>query len=1075
MKGFIKLFPAALAVFALASCSDVIETEKNSQIAAVEQKGDLRLSFDAFDNDVATRAMRDNNFGTLTFIDGDQVNVYSEDLYKTDWYVFDTDAFYYGSEGEKMVDNPKFGVMPGGDIKKAYIDRKTRTTRVDMEIPTTITYGAKSETTIDGKAMYACNLPAFGYASLNPEGYVEVANLRYMVGILKVNLEKVVSNASWLRLINYGQGGNPSKILGSDDDSGLDWATAKPLSGIMTAELYGDESKRKEVKLAAIDETLSATWRPYIYIDLRSVASNTSCIYIPVVPGLDGDVDNIRLEYSKELGDNPESFTHSQWVNIPGMAFPGKEFKQHSRYSGSYAFEFENMNPYLVSTILSQYESTNDDIDINITKTFSINAADPTIDNIIYVPNFENDVDVNITLADGFTTWTKTGTKALRIQDADPENPFTGTITLNYGDAIKSQAADEANVHVDLKAGKAIIAGEFTNPQKINPIAGNIQIGDGENTTSGFTWGSAGIGNDVLSITIAEEATMTADIDCSAADNQTKSVVVAGALTGVISVSPSATADAKTTVDVSGTLTNTGADAIVGTANDLFVDVNVSGKVDGNINLPGAVKGKITVTSGDEADANAKFVTGDVTMKGDVEVALTEEGEAIAGKLSMLGAAKTLTLKQGYIKEIVVNVQNAGSWEDKYINVVLNEKLADDEDGNAVYGKTAFLTLTETEGVAKFTESVWGGTKITNTTYKDKFTTKGTENYDIFTAAQLASFNVVIGGTNILCNDINLNAKTWTGYTVKNSFAGADLTNTRVTANSETKYPVISNLVVKDGTGLFTETAGDLTVSNLTFNGVTGAPDAAATTGMGALFAEVKHATTIENVTVKGLNIVAAAPTTGTNAGIIAEMQNVGGIAGINSAALTLKKVSTAGTITGYANLGGFVGKASEAVNIGDAADGSTTCTSSVTLSANFDSKKAMDMNYARMGGFIGTVTGTKNVTIKDGSNATSSSITGKANVMYLSDKSAGVGNFFNFAQDQKFVGFSGTNEHDGGEYAQSYGIIKEYSSATAFVTYVEPFFGTADKYKADKTKTIGDAADATTKDLRVLYHFTKK
>ena len=186
MKKIFKFIPAALAVFAMASCSnDMLLGENAQQQQDVANKGDLRMSWDAFDNEASgTRAMRDNNFGSLTFEDGDRVNVYSDDLYKTDWYTFDTDAFYYDSEGEKMVDNPKFGVMPGENVQKAYIDRETRTTRIDMEIPKVIYYDAASEAKIGDKNMYACNLPAFGYASLNAEGYVEVKNLRYMTAIL---------------------------------------------------------------------------------------------------------------------------------------------------------------------------------------------------------------------------------------------------------------------------------------------------------------------------------------------------------------------------------------------------------------------------------------------------------------------------------------------------------------------------------------------------------------------------------------------------------------------------------------------------------------------------------------------------------------------------------------------------------------------------------------------------------------------------------------------------------------------------------------------------------------------------
>ena len=329
-----------------------------------------------------------------------------------------------------MVTEPKFGVMPGKAVKKAYIDRLTRTTRVDVEIPKTITYDAESETSIDGKAMYACNLPMFGYASF-PEGeeYVAVSNVRYMVAILKIDLGKAISNASWLRLINYGQGavvGTPYIPYGNAGGVTPDEETAKPLSGVLTAELYADDTQRKNVKLAQLDPTLET--RPWICVDLRSVPSNTSCIYIPVVPGLDGDVDNIRLEYSATRAETPEEI--NDWVTIPGMSFPGKTFEQHKRFKGSYSFEFADMNPKLITDMLAQYQSTSNDIVIDITKSFTIDFGDATVTNVIALPKFDNNVNVTINLAEGFGTGTAAGwvnTNAtggtqdvLQIVDADP-------------------------------------------------------------------------------------------------------------------------------------------------------------------------------------------------------------------------------------------------------------------------------------------------------------------------------------------------------------------------------------------------------------------------------------------------------------------------------------------------------------------------------------------------------------------------------------------------------------------------------------------------------------------------------
>jgi len=1025
MKKYFKFIPVALAAIALASCStDEFETS-NVKKQDVANKGDLRMSWDGFDNDVATRSMRDNNFGTLTFEEGDQVNVYDEGLYSVDWYTFQEDAFYYASEGEKMVAVPKYGVMPGKNVKKAYTDRASRTTRVDMEIPQIITYE-------EGDGLYACNLPAFGYASLNAEeGYVEVSKLRYMTGILKIDLEKAVGNASWLRLINYGYSGDttyPFSLLDNENAIGFD---AKPLSGTLTAELYSDESKRKDVKLAALDEDLP--WAPYLYIDLRTVPSNTSVIYIPVVPGLDGDVDNIRLEYSaNRTEDDPNMISKDEWVTIPGMSFPGKEFKQHSRYTGSAAFSFEDMNPKLVSDILAQYQSTSSDIDIDITKSFTINEDEASVDKIIYLPAFENDVNVNITLADGFTTWTRTK-GYLQIVDLDPENPFQGTITLNFGDKLKAEAANNAGLRVDLVEGKAVIAGEFTNNQNINAFAGHIQVGDGTTKTEGFKWTGGSIKDDVLSVTIAENAKMVDAIDLSAADNKTAFVQVDGELQGDITAGPltekvtvdgtlkgdiagseatteitlgedgtmtgditaaaGITKDTECNITVDGALTGD----ITGAAGGLWTNLDIDGTVDGSIDLSDAVKGHITITT-DLENVNGTVVTGDVEMKGDVEIALATEGEAINGQLFMYGAAKTLKLVQGYVGEIVVDVNNAGSWEEKYINLTLN----DDHEGFVNFNK---LTIAK-ENTVKYTPSIWNGAYATNTTWKGGAHELTSVWYDgteiapsaLFTATQLAVADGEFAKKVQLLNNIDLKDKdTWKGFKMGGaSFLCYELKFDDTKAlKLNAKNRTISNLNLTNAlaSGLINENNAATRIKNLTIDGVKGTK-AADAQYIGCLIgSNNKEINELFDITVKGIDLKAAATK---------KLTVVGGLIGVNTKAITsVANVKVDGTIDGYYRLGGLIGLTTANVTF-DKCDAS-----GISFKQTYDSGYAMDLAYAEVGGFIGSVSNSSVITITDGV-APASINFDKAEKMYTSNTATSTGKFYKFVKKQNFIGMSG-------------------------------------------------------------------
>ena len=320
MKSYLKLFSVSLAMALFSSCSsNELPGEEATQAVTAEQKGDLIVSFDPFDNEGAsTRTLRNGNFGQLTFENGDVVNVYNETLREYDFYTFKTDGFYYDADlsGDAIpwVDKPKFAVMRGATDQniKGYIDRGTRTTRVDIEIPHTFVFDAKSKVAnFDGKGGvgYACDLPMFGYASNSSEGeYIEISNLRYMTGIMKINLQGL-SSAKFLKLSN---------------------TAGKALSGTLTAILYTAPDQRKNTKLEVLDNGI--TVYPELYIDMRSLPTGTSYIYIPVVAGMNGTADGIKLEYSTDT-THDSATKATGWKSVTGVSFAGIVFKQHCRYS----------------------------------------------------------------------------------------------------------------------------------------------------------------------------------------------------------------------------------------------------------------------------------------------------------------------------------------------------------------------------------------------------------------------------------------------------------------------------------------------------------------------------------------------------------------------------------------------------------------------------------------------------------------------------------------------------------------------------------------------------------------------
>ena len=70
-----------------------------------------------------------------------------------------------------------------------------------------------------------------------------------------------------------------------------------------------------------------------------------------------------------------------------------------------------------------------------------------------------------------------------------------------------------------------------------------------------------------------------------------------------------------------------------------------------------------------------------------------------------------------------------------------------------------------------------------------------------------------------------------------------------------------------------------------------------------------------------------------------------------------------------------------------------------------------MDIDYAKVGGFVGNVSAAVAVTIADGVAPTSINYS-KPGKMYVSDTTAGTGNFYTYNPLQYFIGFSGNSNN---------------------------------------------------------------
>ena len=999
MKGILKLFPVAMAVLALASCSDIDSLESKNG-AAVAEDGDLVISFDPMEVDgeaVATRGMRTKTPSTLNFEEGDLVNVYDADLYKHDVYEYEPGSpkgKFNVIAPQRITTGSQYALYPAGAVKRGYWDRESDMSIAEFAIEPIITYNASSEAKIGDEMYYSYELPSAGKAEWNASANrVDVKNFRALTGILQLNLEDALYNANWIKI-----------------------SSGKKISG--TFKVVLDTNAWDAIKLEEGDEDLITD--NAIYVDMRQVPSRINCVYVPIIAGIDTNVDGLTVEVAKDDVDDPTTIVAGNWYDT-GLKFPNKVIAANKIYRGTKQFSLTDMTPNKVTEMLAQYQTSASDIVLELADKFTIGADGSTEGCKIKLPQFDNNINVTINLASTFTTWTNATATGLVFEDADASKPFKGTVTLNVKGNLPASA--NATTHVNLAEGSYVIAGDFTNAALQSLFltkAKSVSVGDGTTATK-LTPGAVTYGA-IENLTIAAEAEYNKDITT--------------------------------------------------TANNTNVIIN--GKVDGNIDMTSCVKNRTLLRiHGREANATATpaitakaaEVTGNVTAMCNVTIDLTAEGIAIAsGKtLTLNGYDNTLTLVQGYVDKFVAKVTNTGSWEESKVNV----KLDSDNEGLAAF-KTIDAQNDANGELTKidFTESVWDGKIIgaAFTDYKAKTTTYQENSTDktgkaVFTASQLASLGTAADVV-LVANDIDLKSKdTWVGFNISSRLQGI-LPGEDAAAARTIKNLCLTNAAAKGLINANTATQ----INNLKLVGVT-ATKAADADGVGALIGANTAAVTIENVTISGINLAAASGK---------KLSKVGGIVGTNStAALTLNNVTTAGTIDGYTELGGLVGATSSNVTT------DKDCASTVTFAQTYNSGNDFDIRYAKIGGFIGTVTNNADITILASAEPTIPTHKGSS-IEYISSEGEDAGKFYAFTASQGYVGYSGAANFTANQDAFPAGSANLYTAGSILVkkadgsattkTFLLPAFGTNNKKWNASNKQV-DLADGEA----IIYSFAKK
>lgn len=1064
MKLF-KLTTAALALVAFASCSnnDFIgsnnEKVKNGMVVTVEE---LESEFGPTTRAASyptANAEKDWAANKFIFTDGDLARVYDANMQFYNTYEYDelTNIFSLKSSTYSLKSAPAFFLFPGDKVSKAYWDEELGTV-AEFKIPQVIEYTADSEFYTEDGMAYASLLPKAGTAAENTE-YGEhgvEAEAYSLTAALKVTITEAMGNANWLAVSSANF----------------------PLSGSMMAKV--DPTKTDNV-IELAPERLELQNNKTIFVNLKSVPSSVSVIYLPIMAG----ADDVKVFLDKNT-TTTKGYTNANvtgatlvdgtdWELLWDAAESGYTFVRNRTKALATQKELYVSTPSQLSEILDQYSETTAPVELTLKTNFDLTqtlGGGAVKDITTYVPAMATE-NVTIKMTQDVTNATSPASpETFTIQDADAEKPFTKSITIDVAGVLSSKMP----LVINLPKADVILKGDFANDaaNTISVTAKSLTIGDAAEAT---------VATETNAITIPSDVTIM----------QVKGSAAKPTVVNAITIND---ASKLTKLEIGGNTTIT--TAVTTTGAKKTAEIDVIGKITTDLTSNFA---KVVMTG---TETTAAQIGGDVDAKGQVEIDLTKTAEAIGGTLTFKSTSETetdnmLVLKNGFVNVITCDLTATGSAANKTVNVKIDD---------AASGKfTAIKTVTQpgtpaTAGKIVLTSSTLSGAIPATTENPLKSTIKayidGTNKY-VYTAAQLAA---QMGETapsaaitlNIK-NSLNLNNVALLGI---NGTGKAVTVQGENDANGNALY-TISNLDLSSadawkakGVG-FVATATIATVKDLNFENVkfqktwtvqTSSNESKTNTFratcIGALVGADAGASVINNVNVTLAGDYFGYATTAATKSVISknsalaadaeenDATNIGGLIG-SCAGADLDKASVTGAaINGSFNIGGLIGKTTAAVTIDET-------TSNITaLNTIFETPRTgNDMRYAQVSGGIGFVdaTAAADLVTVDAAGTYTSAVNGASKfttgftseAKFFTSDNATPANFFSYNVNQKWVGYSWANT------TGSVAALVVKTSGTATTSYVIP----AD-VKA-QTETKNSAGTDLAANTKHIYWYTAK
>lgn len=1045
MKGIIKLFPIALGLLTLASCSNDdffgSENETNRlQLTATVEAPDF--------NDDLTRAAFVPTTMAALWQDGDQFRVYDAALQKYDEFVCNGSAIVV--DGTPVVDTHSKAIFPGNQVYYAGYDKANDDVIAIMEVPATITYGGQAKTA-DGSVAYVSALPMWGDVTDATSSNLKV-DLKNLGAYTDITVyQKSVTN---IRILAAATGVvNTTTVTGTTTLANATTAqilanaatildVTTPLAGYFEAQLKTDGV----LKANTTNPVLAGSYSSVIDVDLAANAADEAHVYVPIIPGV--EYANLIIQTSADNG--------ASWTIL--KAYPAdSKFNRNGvlrkgLVCGNAPITAHVSSLYDLNRKLNIIATTTDYKDkiVNIYFDGDVKTGedqgDPDATNANYdvlsdgtailIPALSNDLHVNFIAGEKSGVFTNKYTNnALVIKNRTSATNTGKTATINF----KGGLDGTENVVIDTDA-KVVLAGTFKSSTNGDGYdhqtielkdAGALTLGlgiDGDFATDNMVIKLSKTG---VAVNVdANEGTVNLIYADDATYNNTITVI-SGKVTTIGGTVATVNKNAATPVTVSG--------GEVGTVNTKAADVTVNGgKVTKIVtNGTGAGAGDVSITAGTvaevssakgavtvAADATATKITtttGAVTVNADAIVEDVTTGEAaatISAPINSLtsGASTSAIAVNANIETLKLSAATTG------MVTITGTTNADDEvvKIGAIQGtynvsgattQTINLTSTDKAAVGEVTFAKAGG-KVTATSsvtatidLDDVKTTEIGSSKIIYTAAQLAGMGT---GSYKLDTDVTALGTGWTPLNLSGDFK-------LVQAHSITglNAPLFNKV-----TG--SSTIGDqkLTIAGFTYTGDTDENN------LGVIAKEVDGATvTIKNVALTGTSNTLTGDATSENVGAVIGKAKV-------SSKLTLDGVQFAAlTLTGHANVGGFIGNvAGGTVEIKKASAAST-----ITLAAPAGTYDATDDDLAgTFGNIIGSITENATITIGVSSDNLAKFLT--AQVTNTNHQSTYKYNSNVDAEGGKFSGMYGTSLYT--KQPMSYEIGYSPASAIAVTMY---------------------------------------